>query len=110
MNISQLTDWQTLLTFGGATAVTAVLTQIFKGLFDKLPVTLSTRFFSYLIAVMLLLFATFFTGSRDVSDYIICTVNAALVSLSANGSFDMIRSVKKDTVNMDIFDSGGDGE
>ncbi len=104
MNITQFTDWQMLLTFGGATAVTAVLTQILKGFFDKLPIDLSTRFFSYLIAVVLLLAATFFTGSRELSEYVICAVNAALVSLSANGSFDMVKSMRKDTLSMDIFD------
>ncbi len=104
MNINDFTDWSTLLTYGGACIATAVFTQMLKGVFNKLP----TRFFSYAVAAVLLIAATFFTGSRCVGDYVLCTVNAALVSLSANGSFDLLKSFQRDTVSMDILDSEDD--
>ncbi len=109
MDITQFTNWQTLLSYGGASVATAVLTQIFKGLFDKLPIRVPTRLFSYIISLLLLLSATFFAGKREIGDYALCAVNAALVSLSANGTFDMMKSAQKDTVNTDIFDTEDEG-
>ncbi len=108
MDFNQFTDWSTLLTYSGASVCTAILTQIFKGLFDRLPIRLPTRFFSYLVALMLLFASTFFTGSRTAGDYALCAVNAAIVSLSANGSFDMIKSFQCDTVNRDDFGEADD--
>jgi hypothetical protein len=33
-----------------------------------------------------------FSGSRQASDYVLCAINAAFISLSSNGGYDMIRA------------------
>ncbi len=84
---------RSLLTYGGAAAASAAVTQILKPLIAKLPFTVSPRLVSYLIALAITLTATALSGSKELSDYLICTVNAALISLSSNGGYDLIKSL-----------------
>ncbi len=101
MNITDFLDWNILLTFSGACVSVTLLTQLFKGFGDRLPFHVPTRLLSYVISVLLLLLATFFVGSRTLGDYVICFVNGALVSLSSNGSFDLVRSFGCDDTQED---------
>lgn len=52
--------WAVLLTYAGATLATSLVTQLIKGVgfIDKIP----TRLTSYVIALVVLIAATFFTG------------------------------------------------
>ena len=52
--------WAVLLTYAGATLATSLVTQLIKGVgfIDKIP----TRLTSYIIALVVLIAATFFTG------------------------------------------------
>lgn len=99
-------SWQSLASFGGASVTVGVLTQLFKGLFDKLPFHLPTRVLSYIFALAVLLCATAFTGGDSVGDYMICLINAAFVSLASNGAYDMVTVKKNDTTNYDEPDDG----
>lgn len=82
-----------MLTYGGAAAASAALTQIFKPLTERLPFGISQRLVSYVIALIITLTATALSGSRELSDYLICTVNAALISLSSNGGYDLVKKL-----------------
>ena len=84
---------KSLLTYGGAAAASAAVTQILKPLFEKLPFKISPRLISYFVALIITVTATVLSGSKDLSDYLVCTVNAALISLSSNGGYDLIKSL-----------------
>ena len=78
--------WATLGTCAGATAATALFTQLLKhaGPLERIP----TRLFSYGVALVLLLGALAFTGQLAPDTAALCAVNAAVVSLAANGAYD----------------------
>ena len=85
--------WAILATYAGATLATTLVTQLLKGIgfIDRIP----TRIFSYIVALIILLMATFFTGARTWDAAALCVVNAVVVSLAANGAFDAVNSNKK---------------
>ena len=80
--------WTILATYAGATLATTLVTQLLKGIgfIDRIP----TRIFSYVIALIILLAATFFTGALTWDTAALCVVNAVVVSLAANGAFDAV--------------------
>lgn len=80
--------WNMLGGYSGAVLVTTVLTQFFKGVkpIDRVP----TRIFSYLVALAVLLAALWFSGSWSVAEAALCLLNAVLVSLAANGGYEML--------------------
>ena len=84
--------WAYLATYAGSTFATAIITQFIKGVgfIDKIP----TRFVSYIIAVIILVVASACTGVTEISKYALCLINAVLVSLAANGAFDLINTAK----------------
>ena len=84
--MNEFFTWAGLATYAGATLATTFFTQLLKGIgfIDKIP----TRIFSYLIALIILVAATFFTGAFAVDSAVLCLVNAVVVSLAANGAFD----------------------
>lgn len=83
--------WGTLATSAGATAVTALITQVFKGIrvIEKIP----TRLFSYIVALGVLLAGTFFSDALTLESGALCLINAVVVSLAANGAYDGIASI-----------------
>lgn len=83
--------WSMLATYAGATVATGALTQWLKGMFATIP----TQIVSYVIALILLLAATFFTGGLTLESGILCAVNAVVVSLASNGGYDAIKRTVK---------------
>ena len=85
--------WAILATYAGATLATTLVTQLLKGIcfIDRIP----TRIFSYVVALIILLMATFFTGALTWNTAALCVVNAAVVSLAANGAFDAVSTKKE---------------
>ena len=85
--------WAILATYAGATLATTLVTQLLKGIgfIDRIP----TRIFSYIVALIILLMATFFTGALTWDAAALCVVNAVVVSLAANGAFEAVNSNKK---------------
>lgn len=80
--------WETLATLTGFAAATAVITQFVKDLpFLK---NIATQWVSYVIAAILLLGATFFTGALTLSSGALIPFNAILIALSANGAYSAI--------------------
>lgn len=89
-------NWSTLATFTGCAAATALLTQFVKTLpfLEKI----ATQWVSYVIAVILLLGAMFFTGMLTWSSAALIPFDAVVVALSANGAYSaVVRAVKRKT-------------
>lgn len=78
-------SWGLLATVTGCAAATAVITQFVKELpFLK---NIATQWVSYIISVLLLLGATYFTGALTWASGTLIPFNAVIVALSANGAY-----------------------
>lgn len=90
--MNEFFTWATLATYAGATAAVGLITQLFKGVgfIDRMP----TRIFSYIVSLVVLLAATFFTGGLTLESGVLCVVNAVVVSLASNGAFDAVTAKK----------------
>ncbi len=91
--MNEFFTWAILATYAGATLATTLVTQLLKGVgfLDRIP----TRIFSYVVALIILLAATFFTGALTWDAAALCVVNAVVVSLAANGAFDAVSMKNK---------------
>lgn len=85
--------WTMLATYAGAVMATALITQLFKGVgfISKIP----TQIFSYGVALVILLAATFFGGQWAWPDAALCLLNAVVVSLASNGAYEAMAREKK---------------
>lgn len=91
--ITEYTTWEFLATFAGAVIATATITQFTKGIADK-HIKIPTQFWSYMIAVIVMIAALFFTNSLTLSSGVLCVVNAIFVTLAANGGYDTLKRMK----------------
>ena len=96
-NFSNFIGWEGLATFGGASAVTVLFTQLLKGLFDKLPIHIPTRAVSYTVALLLLICTQIVSGANTFGQYALCVINAGIVSVSSNGAYDLMLGRKSGT-------------
>lgn len=85
-----LFSWQILATYAGATLATNLITEILKGVgfIDRIP----TRIFSYVIALIVLLAAHFFTDGLTWATAGLSLVNAVVISLASNGAYDFVNT------------------
>lgn len=76
-------DWSILGTFTGSVFAVALLTEITKGIpgISKIP----TQAWSYILAVVVLIGAKAFVEDISVASVCLSVINAAMVSLAANG-------------------------
>lgn len=86
--MNEFFTWANLATYAGATLATSLITQVVKGIgfIAKIP----TRITSYVIAVVILIAATFFTGAFTLETAVLCLINGVVVSLASNGAFDAV--------------------
>lgn len=89
-SMNEFFSWQTLATFAGCAAATAIVTQFLKETFQKLP----TQWLSYIIATVILFAATYFTGTLTASSAAIIPLNAILIALASNGAYSAVFRVK----------------
>ena len=84
--------WDILGTMAGATLAVAVLTEITKGIpgIRKLP----TQVWSLILAFIVLIGAQAATGTLTLATGGLAVLNAALVSLAANGGYDLLDRLK----------------
>lgn len=84
--------WDILGTMAGATLAVAVLTEITKGIpgICKLP----TQVWSFILAFAVLIGAQAATGTLTLATGGLAVLNAALVSLAANGGYDLLERLK----------------
>lgn len=96
--------WKMLLTMSGLVSAVYMVTQFTK----ELPIikTIQTKYWSYIIAVVLILASNIAVGAFTIKDIILYLLNAIPISLSANGlhNFSTPQSVinieSKDSVNI----------
>ena len=84
--------WQYLATILGATAATVLIVQLIKLPLDKIG-HIPTRFVVYVISLIILELATYFTSGLTVETGILTALNAVIVALAAMGAYEV--SVKK---------------
>ena len=84
--------WTILATYAGAVLATTLITQLLKGVgfIQKIP----ARIVSYVIALIVLLTANYFLGGFTLEQAALCVINAAVVALAANGTYDVINENK----------------
>ena len=85
--------WQYIATLGGATVLTTLVTQFVKKIswLQKIP----TQVIAYLIAVIAMETANYFTNGLDVSTALLTLLNAILVTAAANGTYDDLTMMLK---------------
>lgn len=90
--MNEFMTWGTLATYGGALAAVVVLTQMTKGIpyIDKMP----TQLWSYILSLLVLYPALYFTGSLDASSAVLTLFNGAIISLAANGGYEAVGRAK----------------
>lgn len=92
--------WETLATFAGCTAATAVFTQFLKN--AGVLKNVATQLVSYGIALVLLFAATYFTGGLTGAMAALIPFNAVIVSLGANGTFSAITRVSSSDTDKNV--------
>lgn len=93
--------WELIATYTGAILAVAMITQFIKGLrfIRKIP----TRVTAYVVAVVIMIAALFFTGTFTWPAFAITFVNAIVVALAANGTHDALAlERKKETENIKL--------
>ena len=80
--------WEYLATIAGATVATLLIVQLLKLPLDKVW-KIPTRIVVYVIALIILLLATLFTGSLTVESGVLTAVNAVIVALAAMGAYEI---------------------
>lgn len=85
-------DWSMLGSCAGASLAVGVLTQITKEIpgLNALP----TQLWSYLLALFILLLALVFGPGFSLQGAALAVINAALVSLAANGGYEAVSRIR----------------
>ena len=81
-------DWAYLGTTTGATVATLLITQFLKLPLDKVW-KIPTRIFVYIIAFLIMLGASYFTGAFSGQNIPLLALNAFIVSMAAMGSYEL---------------------
>lgn len=86
-------DWTQLGSFSGATFAVVLLTQLTKEIpgIRRMP----TQLWSYLVAAAVLLLAQIFGPGFAPDAAVLALINAALVSLAANGGYAALDRLKQ---------------
>lgn len=81
-------SWEQLATIAGATLATLLVVQLLKLPIDKVW-KIPTRIIAYLIALVIMILATYFTTGLTWNNAILAAVNAVIVALAAMGSYEI---------------------
>lgn len=90
--MTEFATWEMIGTYAGCVAITTIVTQFLKGVpaLNKIH----TQFVSYFVALFLLIGANFFVGEVTVATMLLTAVNAVIVSLASNGTYDVTNMIK----------------
>lgn len=104
--MNEFLTWEVLLTFTGLVTTTYMVTEFTKEipLIKKMP----TKYWSYIIALVLLFAVNLVTGSFKYEDIVLYLLNAIPVSLSANGLNNFNDGKKKEEAGVQIEEGIGD--
>ena len=85
-------DWSTLGTIAGASAAVGILTQLTKNIpgIKKIP----TQVWSYILSLVILIVSQAVGGTLTIAAAGLAVINAAIVSLAANGGYDLMQRAK----------------
>ena len=91
--------WSMLGSYSGAILAVTLITQFVKGIgfIDRIP----TRFTSWVVAVIVLILAQLFTQQLTVSSGVLTLLNAVVVSLAANGTYDLLADAGAKRIEID---------
>lgn len=89
--MSEFFNWEMLGTYAGCTAAVGVITQFIKGVgvLNRIP----TQIVTYVLALVLMLLASVFTGGVTLEGAVLTVFNAVVVSLASNGGYSAIERV-----------------
>ena len=84
--MNEFVTWTSLGTYAGAVMMVTIITQFLK----QTPLAkLNAQLLAYIVAVAILIGAEAFNGSAvTVQGVILCLLNAVIVALAANGTYD----------------------
>lgn len=84
----EMFTWDYLASAAGATAFVTIVTQLVKNapLIKKIP----TQLVSYIVSLLVMFAASFFTGSLTGPSAALIPLNAVVVMLAANGAYDTV--------------------
>ena len=83
--MSEFFSWDMLGTYAGCTAAVGVITQFVKGI--GFMAQIPTQIVTYVLALILMLLASVFTGGITVEGAVLTVFNAVVVSLASNGGY-----------------------
>lgn len=81
-------SWEYLATIAGATAATLLIVQFLKLPIDKVW-KIPTRIVAYIIALVIVILAQYFTDGLDAQKALLCIINAFVVALAAFGAYEL---------------------
>ncbi|MDR1755088.1 MAG: hypothetical protein LBR74_09380 [Eubacterium sp.] len=103
--MTEFLTWDILVTYGGSLAAVMMLTQFTKGLnFIK---SIPTQVWSYVLTLVVLYPAQFFTGVLNLESAVLTIFNGVIISLAANGSYNLGQRV---FVSKNSKDEGSQGD
>ncbi len=107
--MNEFLTWDMLGTFAGCLGATVILTEFLKKIFPKIH----PQIVSYVIALVILVCVKVVAGAFAWNDILLQVMNAAVVSLAANGGFDAVKDIfgggNKSDGQLVVYDEG-DGE
>ena len=84
----QFTTWTGLATYSGALAMVLIITQLTKEI--KIFKSIPTQLWSYIVSLVILYPAYFFTDQLTASNAVLILFHGAIVALAANGGFEAL--------------------
>lgn len=81
-------SWAQLATIAGATLATLLIVELLKLPLDKVW-KIPTRIVVYIIALIVLMLATYFTSGLTANTALLTAINAVIVALSAMGAYEI---------------------
>lgn len=96
----EFVTWAGLATHAGALTMVGLIVQFTKGIpfIDRMP----TQLWSYIVSLVVLYAANFFTGQLTVDNAALILFNAAIIALASNGGYDAVKriTVGEENINM----------
>lgn len=86
--MNEFFTWAALGTYAGATVLTMMVTQLFKGVrfIEQIP----TRLFAYVVALVVLVGANSIASTLTFETGGLAAINAVVVALAASGGYDAV--------------------
>lgn len=93
MSFESFISWEYLKTFAGVVSMVCLIVQLTKTYIDKLPFSMPTQIYSYLLSVIIMLVVEIFEvggNGLTLSEAVLILFNGFIVSAASNGSYDFI--------------------